>query len=341
MFDSKATIVATDSGYKGFRLSDDPDDQSYAFWQLLQGVTSYVQEPRVDDVGVYRQYAGYTLRDENNVPNGFVQLAVDTTGLQQAIGNFDLVSVLRDIHSGRDGFAFAVSKADGAFLYYPESRYIGRDAVAAGIPAALLCDNSTGYATLGGVSYFLCSMETPENYIYIAVPASELAIARLPLALAAAGFSLACLLAVCLFSFEADSPRLERKRGKGADQAQGKAVPPSLAAGRAGRMVMRLARDSAHPEHSVLRLLGLLLTILAAGVAVSVLFAEQFYRSNSVLHYVMPATGCAGSTFLPSPAVCCCCAPCTRRPCCAGWCCACSPSSPTPAAAPSACCWAT
>lgn len=280
VYDDNARIVATNSGYKGFKLSDDPDDVTSHFWGLYQGFDAYVDnEPQLDKL----QYAGHALRDEHDVVTGIVVLAVppDETYLDV----LDLSAVLKDINYGEDGFAFAVSRETGDLVYYPDNRFIDHAATEIGLPEALLGDTSAGYAELLGERYFVSTMETNDNYICIAAPDTDLTAWRLPLTLAAAGFSFACLLLVCLLCFENDSPALLRISGQEEPAPERRRPQWEDQLTHIGEERLRI--DARSPERSVMNLLHKLLTLIAIGVTVTVVFAENFFDPNSVLRYVV------------------------------------------------------
>ena len=70
-FDLAGTMTATNSNFTNFVLSEDPEDQSYDFRKLLQGVDYVVQEAGPDEVsGELRQYIGVTTHDESGTVNG-------------------------------------------------------------------------------------------------------------------------------------------------------------------------------------------------------------------------------------------------------------------------------
>ncbi len=283
VYDENARIVATNSGYKGFRLSDDPDDVTSNFWDLYQGYDSYVDdEPKPDEL----QYAAHTLRDEHGVVTGIVVLAVPPDA--EYLDVLEVGSVLKDISYGENGFAFAVSRETGELVYYPDDRFIGHPAGEIGLPTALLGDTSAGYATLLGERYFVSTIETNDNYICIAAPDADLTAWRLSLTLAAAGFSFVCLLLVSLLNFEEDSPALLR-RAKGPEPAEPGAACslPRWEAELTRLGQERLREDAKAPEHSVMALLQKLLMVLSVLITVTVLFAEKFYDPNSVLRYVI------------------------------------------------------
>lgn len=82
-FDSSGRVTATNSTFTNFVLSEDPEDQSYGFRKLMQGVESYVQPAGPDEVsGELRQYIGVVTHDADGVIDGFVQFGIRPTRLE-------------------------------------------------------------------------------------------------------------------------------------------------------------------------------------------------------------------------------------------------------------------
>ena len=99
-FDSSGRVTATNSTFTNFVLSEDPEDQSYGFCKLLQGVESYVQPAGPDEVsGELRQYIG--------VIDGFVQLGIRPTRLETLLEPVQIDHVLDGVHVGADGALMA------------------------------------------------------------------------------------------------------------------------------------------------------------------------------------------------------------------------------------------
>ena len=217
VFDQSGEQVATNSPYTRFTVSDDPEDQSYEFNKLLLGVDSLVQEAQPDDVsGDFHQYIGVTLRDEQNNPNGFVQISVIPSRLEVTEENMEIGNILSGIRMGNGGVVFAVNKEDGTIAYHPNSRYIGRDAYAYGITEDAMVDGYTGYVTFAGTRHFASALETDRYIVFAAVPEANIGTARLPVTLVAGAASLVALLVVilmlCLYSRQA---RQGRAQGQG------------------------------------------------------------------------------------------------------------------------------
>ncbi len=196
-FDSAGTMTATNSSFTNFSLSEDPEDQSYEFRKLLQGVDSVVQPAGPDEVsGEMRQYIGVTTHDETGAVNGFVQLSIRPTRLEVLLESVRIDHVLDGVHVGADGFAFAVSKADGTIAYYPDANTTGKLATDCGLTEAQLKDGYSDYVTIDGETLIAASAETGDYYVYAAGSDGALMAERGPLTLATAGIAAVCLAVV-------------------------------------------------------------------------------------------------------------------------------------------------
>ena len=203
-FDEQGVMVATNSPYSNFQLSDDPSDQSYEFRKLLQGVEHLIQDPQPDEVsGELRQYIGVTLRDAQGNADGFVQIGVQSTRLEALLSTVQINNILDGVQVGQHGFAFAVNAADGTFAYFPNSDLEGRDARAYGLTDAQLRDGYSDFITVDGQTYYATSFETGGYYVYVAQPENELMTERVPLTVATAASGLVCQIVIfVLVSFE-------------------------------------------------------------------------------------------------------------------------------------------
>lgn len=310
VFDKDGVIEATDSPYTNFVLSEDPSEQSYEFRQLLQGVPYLVQPAQKDDVGVYRQYVGVTIRDEDGRANGFVQVSVQPELLANAVDQLSLGAVLQNIRVGVNGFAFAVDRDTKNFIYYPEERYIGRSAVDHGMGDDMFQDGDSGYVTLGLDKYYGAAAETDDAFVYVVIPARELYGDRVLISLSTTGVSLVCLALMCLLlSFE----RVKEEDGSegASDEAAGPTPQAPVGSGKRARMVDVVMPDGTvkktesafsrwsnqalgwgemTPEQKTLLVLKVLLGILAVFIVVAVANKEAAFTRTSVFRYVIDGT---------------------------------------------------
>ena len=199
VFNADGVLTATNSPYSNFVLSEDPENQSYAFRSLLQGVEYIVQEPMPEEVsGELRQYIGVTMRNTNNEADGFVQLSIRPERLETLLSSVQIDTILDGVKLGQGGFAFAVNKSDGAFAYYPDEKLQGTSAVSAGLDESQLKGNFSDFLTINGTKYYASSFETDDYYVYVAQPESELMTDRVPLTLATGANGVVCQIIIFL-----------------------------------------------------------------------------------------------------------------------------------------------
>ena len=198
IFDNTGTEILSDSTSANFKISSDPDDQSYIFNRLLYGEKYVIQEARKDESsGEYQQYIGALLVDEKGNANGFVQTKNSPDRLNNTLEATTLDSVLSNVKPGTNGFAFAVSSAKkslGKFTFYPEdTRLEGRSALEYGLEKDQMKDGFNDYVTINHHKYFATCLETDDNYVYVAIPNGEMINNRIPLVLTTGIASLICL----------------------------------------------------------------------------------------------------------------------------------------------------
>ena len=297
VFDQSGVQIATNSPYTRFTVSDDPEDQSYEFNKLLLGVDSLVQEAQPDDVsGEFHQYIGVTLRDEENNPDGFVQISVIPSRLEATENSLEIGNILSGIRMGNGGVIFAVSKADATIAYHPNQRYIGRDAIDYGLTEEQLIDGYTGYITFGNDQYFASTLETDEHIVFAATPESAVGSARLPVTLVAGAASLVALLIVilmlCIFrDVPEKAPKAEKARKKyGAAMVD--VVMPDGSVKKTESVSSRwrnsfIQWQEKTPEQKLMSVLRGLLGVFAVLICLAVLMREEIFDSNSVFLFVL------------------------------------------------------
>ena len=295
VFDRNGVQTATNSPYTEVTISDDPEDQSYEFQKLLVGMEYLIQDAQVNDLtGEYEQYIGVTLRDADGNADGFVQICVEPTLLEDVLANMDLNTVLSGIRVGNGGLVFAIDSESGKFAYYPSQRLIGREASAYGITSAQQSDGYTGYLTINNARYYASSLEIGANYIYIAVPAGNVAGNRLPLTIAsgiASLFALLIVFALLTFSKKEPDKVVEEKKGITHGSMVDVVMPDKTvkktksAASRWQNNIIAWTEKT--PEQQIVVVLKTLMAILAVVICIAVIFQEQFFDSQSIFHFVL------------------------------------------------------
>ena len=185
VFDETGTTEATNTVYKDFVISDDEEDQSYIFNNILKGYTTLiVQEARTDDTAEHTlmQYIGVARKDAG----GMVQIGVSPVRLANRLQTTDTAHLLSNIAVENGGYLYAVNteeEGSETFVYYPEEKYIGRSVKDSGIKDAAISDDYTGWQTINGTSCFVTGMLHGTTLISLAVPNSALLEHLLPVSL--------------------------------------------------------------------------------------------------------------------------------------------------------------
>ena len=210
-YDSQGSVTASNNSIVNFTISNDPNDQSYAFRKLLQGVEYVVQPAQADDVeGELMQYIGVILHDADGNANGFVQIGIKPSRLQNLLDSVQVDKVLDGVKGQSGRFAFAVKKSDGTFAYFPDSDLVGKAATECGMTASQLKDGFCDYLTIDGQTYYASSVEQGDYYLYMAGTEGDLMSTRGPLTLATAGIALLCqVLLFCILVFERKNSRFD------------------------------------------------------------------------------------------------------------------------------------
>lgn len=296
LFNGSGDMVASNAPYEHFSLSTDEKDQSYAFWQLLQGVDSLVQEPMADEMtGELVQYIGVATYDDAGYVNGFVQVMVHADRLEELLSTVRIDHVLDGVKAGAGGFAFAVNKDDGTIASYPDASLVGKKATKVGLAEHQLRGGYDDYITVNGATYYASSIETDDYYVYVAGPEGELMAQRGPLTAATGAVALACLVVIFfLVSFE---PTHEPAvlGAQGVDPQAGRVFDIETPSGRRTKTESAASRwlnrslDWSHmtPEQKLGYVLRLFVGVGVVAVFISVLFKDQIFGSNSVFGYIL------------------------------------------------------
>lgn len=295
VFDKDGKEVVTDSNYVNFQISDDPEEQSYEFGKLLQGVEYVIQDAQPDEIsGEYHQYIGVSLYDEEGTANGFVQASIVPDKLEEVLATTKLPVVLEGVKTGVNGFAFAVDKKDKSFTHFPQTRINGKNAIEYGMEEKQFRDGYCDYITINGQRYYGSCLETSTDYIYVVIPDEEMSGTRLPVAFASAGVSLLCLLLVyviLVFSHKKKELEGENKENEGDGPMVDVVMPDGsvrrteAAASRWSNITVKWGEKT--PEQQIASVMRGMLGVLALAICLAVLFKDKFFGDDSIFLYVL------------------------------------------------------
>ncbi len=295
VFNASGAMTATNSSYSSYTLSTDPKDSSYEFRKLLQGVDHVVQDARTDEIsGDLRQYIGVSLKDSSGKANGFVQINVRPSRLENLIDSVKIDKVLDGVKVGSEGFAFAINKSDKTFAYYPDSKLQGKSALDYGMTEKQIKDGYSDYLTINGKTYYAASAEQGDYYLYVAGPEGELMAARGPLTLATAIIALICqLLIFVIVAFErrnapyaTATEQDPHARYFDISTPDGRKVKTESVASR-WLMHGTFKWNEKTPEQKVASVMKFMAAVSVLAVFVAVLFRDQIFGQNSIFSYIL------------------------------------------------------
>lgn len=295
VFDAAGVMTATSSPYTNFKLSDDPKSQSYEFKKLLQGVDYFIQEAQPDEIsGEYYQYIGVSLRDEAGDANGFIQIQIRPSRLENVLVNTKLDKVLDGIKVGMKGFTFAIDTETNEFTYYPESKMIGRNALEYGLEEDQLRDGYQDYMNIAAERYYGASTQIDDHYIYVVVPESEMNQERLPITMISsfiAMMAMGLLFITLSFSKKAEIDLQSAQENENDETninvtlADGRVKRSEAAASRWANMTLKWNDQT--PEQQIANVVKWLITILGVMVCIIILNKDTFLGETSILQYVI------------------------------------------------------
>jgi len=295
VFDSTGLEIASNTPHRNFRISNNPEDQSYEFNIMLNGAEYFIQEAQPDDAsGEYYQYIAVALIDAEDNADGFVQLGILPIRLENLLKNTNIESALDGVSVGVNGFAFAVNKEDQTFAYYPDERMQGKKVLDYGMDENELHDGYNDYITIDGETYYTSSLESEHYYIYVAVPEGEMSGAQLPITMMAVGVSFLCLLIVCcllMFSRKPDATETAENDGSNDERMidvrmpDGSVKKTESAASRWDNISIGWGEKT--PEQKFFTVLKGIFAVMAVIICLSVVFSQQFFDQSSIFLYVI------------------------------------------------------
>ena len=166
VFDEKGKVIVTNSPYDHFTLSKNKEDQSYAFRSLLDGREYLIQGVQKDDAGGEKmQYIGVSLRDENDLADGFVQIAIRPTLRERMLNPINVQAVLDNLVIGLPDYAVAIDKDSMEIVATTGLGFENANITELGFDEEDIQSGFNGYNIIGGVPYYLGISESEDLYL--------------------------------------------------------------------------------------------------------------------------------------------------------------------------------
>ena len=154
VYDQDGKVLVTNSPYDHFTLSSDEAAPSYAFRRLLDGKEYVIQDVRTDEFGEKKQYIGVSLRNENDLCDGFVQIAVDPELRDRLLDPISVQGVLDNLVIGIPKYALAIDKDTMKIVATTGLGYENTSVEELGLDAKRIEENYNGVLTIEGETYY-------------------------------------------------------------------------------------------------------------------------------------------------------------------------------------------
>ena len=166
VFDKTGKVFVTNSPYDHFQISNNEEDQSYAFLPLLDGREYVIQDPMGDESsGEKMQYIGVSLRDENDLADGFVQIAIDPQLRDSLLEPISIQAVLDNLVIGLPEHALAIDKETLQIVATTGLAYKDTNIAEYGLEADSLKNNYCGFFMIGTDIYYAGVSESEDLYL--------------------------------------------------------------------------------------------------------------------------------------------------------------------------------
>ena len=294
-FDLDGNVIAANTDNWSYSISKDPNEQSYEYWDILNGDrTKIIQDVQVNVNGNLRQYMAKAIQDDSYHTIGMVTLSATPEQLEKARINTDVESVLESISTGNRGFAFAITKDDeenSSFVYFPKENLIGKDPTIYGMKSNQLASEYNDFITIDETTYYCSSSTYGDMIVYIAVPFNSLNKTTLPISIIVA---ITVLVFMCmlwyLFTHREDIFKPIEEKAIEKDQmdivmSNGRLAKTRTVGFRWSHEGVKW--DSKTAGQKALYLMNLVFVIFASILMILVVFKDYFFEDDSLFRFIL------------------------------------------------------
>lgn len=234
VFDKTGKVTVTNSPYDHMKISENKEDPSYAFRPLLDGREYVILEPVKDkEMDEDKQYIGVSLRNEEDLADGFVRIAVDSGLKRRLLAPITVQTVLDNMVIGIPDYALAIDKATMEIAATTGLGNKKENIEELGINIENIKANFNGFFTIGGYEYYAGVGESADLYLMPLVRSTDnygafamsikqtlvcIAALFVIIALACAGYKKVMALKSDEFSESYDSADIEETKDDGSKQ---------------------------------------------------------------------------------------------------------------------------
>lgn len=166
VFDKAGKVVVTNSDYDTFTIGTKPEDLTYGLRPLLDGRSNVVLDPVMDEwYGEPVQYVGVSTRDDQDLCNGFVMIAVDPMLREALLAPLDVNYALGGMAIGLPDDALAIDKASLNIVASLGIGHLGESIETLGLSEGNLTKDFGGFLKINGTKYYAGVSDSSSMYI--------------------------------------------------------------------------------------------------------------------------------------------------------------------------------
>jgi len=174
LFDENGHVTTSNKAYLNYTLSTNEVDDSYQFWDVINGYQPVVAQISGDGDS-YEQFIGVSL--QNSL--GMLEIKLNSTVMAERLKTTQLSYVLSHIAVINKGTMVAVNAETQNFDYISEEKLIGHSAAEYGMKSEAFTDGYEGFQTIAGTKYMMNGILRGDDYIYCAVPLASIYSSRI------------------------------------------------------------------------------------------------------------------------------------------------------------------
>ncbi|MCR5404080.1 MAG: mechanosensitive ion channel family protein [Butyrivibrio sp.] len=168
LFDKNGMVIATNSNYDHLKVGQNEGDFLYEFNPLLDGADCVILPPQKDGYGEYLQYIGVSIRNADDLCDGFVMVGVDPTLRDELLNAFTVKNVLNNLIIGLPDYAIAINKDDLTIVATTGLGYDGQNIEELGISKQNLEQNFSGFIKIKEQTYY-AGVSSSKNYYLVPI----------------------------------------------------------------------------------------------------------------------------------------------------------------------------
>lgn len=200
LFDKKGSVVVTNAPYDHLQVGDDPEDFTFQFRRVMEGVEHIVLEPLQDEwLGEYVQYVAESRRDADNKCDGFVLIGVDPALRDRLLEALQVNTVIDNMIIGLPEHAIAVDRETLKIVASTDFGYKGVSIEDLGITEDMLLNDFSGFLKIDGTDYY-AGVSMSSDYFLIPIVRRTGNLSAVILSLKIALVALACSLVIILMT---------------------------------------------------------------------------------------------------------------------------------------------